>query len=220
VQDLDLDVNSGEILGVAGVAGNGQEELARLLARLVSPDSGLIEPSEQSAAYIPEDRGKEALALGASVADNAIAREYRRLSSGPLGWLSDSRVGPFVESILGRFGVQTPTANAPAESLSGGNQQRLVLGRELEGRPDLIVAHNPSRGLDVRSSRDLWSRLVEARNDGAAVVVISPDLAELIEYSDRIVVMYQGRIVGAASPDDVTVEQIGSMMVKGIARDD
>jgi simple sugar transport system ATP-binding protein len=117
--------------------------------------------------------------------------------------------------VLDRFQVRADSPNVRTENLSGGNQQRLVLGRELDGAPALIVAHNPTRGLDVRSSLEVWNGLVEARNRGAAVVAISPDLVELIEYSDRIVVIYQGRIVGQASPEESNIEWIGSLMVGG-----
>ena len=212
---LDLDVHAGEILGIAGVSGNGQEHLTRILARLTIPDSGLVEPPHVIAAYIPEDRATEGLALAATVADNAIARQYRNMSHPTTGWLRQSRVGPFVKLVLDRFQVRADSPNVRTENLSGGNQQRLVLGRELDGAPALIVAHNPTRGLDVRSSLEVWNGLVEARNRGAAVVAISPDLVELIEYSDRIVVIYQGRIVGQASPEESNIEWIGSLMVGG-----
>ena len=209
---IDLDVYPHEVLGVAGVAGNGQRELALLLAGVDRPVAGRVEPEGIRAAYIPEDRAQDGLALSLSVSRNAIVHAHRRVAAPPLRWLSPAAVGGLTRRILRTFDVRPPDPDASAGILSGGNQQKLVLGRELEEEPQLIVAHNPARGLDVRTALEVRNRLLEARRGGAAVVLITPDLEELLDVSDRVAVLYHGRIVGILNRDDVTATRLGRLM--------
>jgi general nucleoside transport system ATP-binding protein len=210
--EIDLEVHPSEVLGVAGVAGNGQRELALILAGVDPPDAGRAKPEGVRAAYIPEDRARDGLAPTLSVSRNAIVRAHRRMAAPPLRWLSPSSVRGFTRRILGAFAVRPADPQAPTTILSGGNQQKLVLGRELDEGPQLIVAHNPARGLDVRTALEVRNRLLEARRRGAAVVLITPDLEELLDLSDRVVVLYQGRIVGTLSRDEVSAGRLGRLM--------
>ena len=192
VRGLTLDVRAGEIVGVAGVEGNGQSTLADAIVGLV-PFSGTIEiPTDR--AVIPQDRQREALVLDWSVADNAtLGRQHRpELRRGPL--LDSARAREQAETIVDRFDVRTPSLDVTMRSLSGGNQQKIVIGRALFDRPRFVLAYNPTRGIDVGASALVRSQLMDARNAGAAILLISFDLDEILGLADRTCVIYRGAL--------------------------
>lgn len=212
LSDISLELYPREIVGVAGVAGNGQRELALVLVGVWPPDAGRIEPDDVEAAYIPEDRALDGLALDLPSARNAIVRSHPRLASSFLRRLSPLDVNRFTRTIMSSFDVRPADPHARTAVLSGGNQQKLVLGRELAESPRLIVAHNPARGLDLRTALEIRKRLLEARDEGAAIALITPDLDELLTLSDRVVVLYEGALVGDLARNEITATNLGRLM--------
>jgi simple sugar transport system ATP-binding protein len=224
VDDVSLEVRAGEIVGIAGVAGNGQRALTDAIAGLESPRTGAISvmgidvsdapPQKRFAAglaYVPEDRLGVGLAPKLPVAENAVMRAYRTLRRGPL--LSWRAAREYSEQIVERFEVKVGRMDLPLASLSGGNLQRLLLGRELTSGPDVIVASQPTRGLDVAGVRAIQRLLLEQRDGGTAVLMVSEDLDELLSLADRILVMVEGRIVGEFDAHSATRTEIGEAMM-------
>ena len=227
VDGVSFDLRLGEILGVAGVAGNGQRALTDAIAGLQKSAGGTVEvmgkdltsaPPRQrqraGLAYVPEDRLGVGLAPKLPITENAIMREYRALRRGPL--LSWSRARAYCDDLVRRFEVKVARVEAPMASLSGGNLQRLLLGRELSALPDVIVASQPTRGLDVAGVRSIQQLLVEQRDEGTGVLVISEDLDELLALADRIIVMVEGRIVGEFDARATSRAEIGEAMIGGM----
>lgn len=225
VREASFQLHEHEILGICGVTGNGQDELLRGIVGLLPSRGRLLlgdQPVERLSvrarakaglAYISPDRRREGLAISASVSDNAVGGHTEALSA--FGWLRRRSVRGFVGQLIERFAVKVGRVTAPAASLSGGNQQKLVVGREIMQQPRVLVASQPTRGVDLSGVTAVRSFLVEARNGGAAVLLSSEDLDELLELSDRIIVMYAGTIVAEARPP-YDVEGIGRSML-GIA---
>ncbi len=226
VEDLSFDVHAGEIFGVAGVEGNGQTELVESLTGLRVPASGVAtingtnilgkDPREiyrLGVAHIPEDRWELGLVLPFTLAENAILgvqrwEEFR----GPMSFLRWGKINQHVRELMERFDIQATGPGAPAKSLSGGNQQKLIVGRELAKNPDIIVAAQPTRGLDIGSAQYIRDLLVEMRNNDRAILLVSADLDEVLALSDRIAIMYEGRFMTIASPADLDRETIGLLM--------
>ncbi len=219
---VDLSVRSGEILGIAAVSGNGQDELAETLIGLRKPERGTISlrgrrltrPSVRARrkagfGYVSADRKHEGLALELSIAENAIATPaLGRLSR--LGWLTRSRVRSAVADVLTSGSVRYGSEKDPIASLSGGNQQRVVIARELRERPSVLVASQPTRGVDIRGIGFIHEQLREARDAGSAVVLFSEELDEIQALADRVVVLHQGRVVGelGRNADRVTLGKL------------
>jgi general nucleoside transport system ATP-binding protein len=228
VHDLDLEVRSGEILGVAGVEGNGQRELAEALIGLRSPTSGQIlidgrsvtglsvsEIRKRGVAYIPEDRHDRGLVLNMTLWENAVlGRQTRPGIVGRLGVLLIGRIKELATRLIRAFDVRARSIAVEAATLSGGNQQKLILARELDESPRLLVAHQPTRGLDVGAIEFVWRKILEQKASGAGVLLISAELDEIYELSDRIVTIYEGRITGEYPPDAPPTE-IGIGMTGG-----
>lgn len=224
LKDVSMMVKEGEIVGVAGMAGSGQRELSEVIAGLRRPVAGRVslfgedvtylgprEMMERGVAYVPEDRVGVGLAPNLKVEENLILRRYRYPPFSK-GFILDSRkVRHFAELLIREFGI-IATPDAPTRSLSGGNMQRLLLARELSQMPSLIVACYPTRGLDVRSANYVKGLLLEHRRRGAGVLLISEDLEELLEISDRILAMREGRIVGEVREKETTAERLGLLM--------
>jgi simple sugar transport system ATP-binding protein len=210
--DVDLAVRRREIVGVAGIAGNGQEALAEVLRGLAQPSSGRISRVSSHAAYIPEDRATDGLAMTLPISDNAILYRHREPRFSKLGHLDAGAIGAFASELARAAGIPAPRPTLPAGALSGGNQQKLVIARELDMHPNLIIAHNPYRGLDVGAANAVRGRLLDARDAGAAIVLISPDLDELFDIAGRIVFLSQGRIVGTVDPRNTAIEEVGHML--------
>jgi ABC-type uncharacterized transport system ATPase subunit len=221
-------IRAGEVLGIAGVAGNGQRELAETLTGLRPATGGTVtldgqnltnQPTaliaEAGVAHVPEDRLATGLVGSMDIASNAIMRRYRTqpISQGP--FLRRRRVGQFADSIIHRYDVQPARKTVRAALLSGGNQQKLIIGRELSGEPAVIIAMHPTRGVDVGATETIHRLLMEQRDRGAAILLMAEDLDELIALSDRIAVIYDGRITGEVSAIGADPADIGVLMTGG-----
>jgi ABC-type uncharacterized transport system ATPase subunit len=218
-------VRGGEILGLAGVAGNGQRELVEVLAGLRPARRGRVrvlgrdvtnrsarEILEAGAAHIPEDRIRTGIVPGMSVAENLVLRRYRYppFARGPL--LDYAAITQFARGLIEEYEIATPSPDLPAKLLSGGNIQRLILARELAAGPGLIIASHPTYGLDVSATEQIHGLLLRRREQGAGVFLVSEDLDEVLALSDRVAVMFRGEIVGTVPADRASPEQIGLMM--------
>ncbi len=225
-----LDVYGGEIVGVAGVEGNGQTALVDLLSSLVSADSGAVtvagtavDPSKTGAmsaagvAIIPEDRHASGCVLDMTVAENLFLVDVSRLAR--RGFYDPAQMTARAVELIDEFEIQTSGPQAPFWSLSGGNQQRVVLARELSGNPKVLVAAQPTRGLDVGAIEWMSNRLRQVADSGVGVLLISSELEEILQLSDRVAVLFGGRIVGEVNRGQVDLEQLG-MLMGGAALDD
>lgn len=225
LRDASVVVRAGEIVGIAGVEGSGQRELVETVVGLRRPLRGTIRVAGRSAdglgvldrrrlglAFISEDRDNEGACLTASLADNVIAIDYDAAPLARLGQLRPGAIARFTHDILERFGVVGGTAVMPARALSGGNVQRLVVGRELRRIPRLLVAAHPARGVDVRGTAFIDAQLDAARASGAAILLVSEELSELIELADRLLVLFGGRIVAELEAGAATPERLGALM--------
>jgi simple sugar transport system ATP-binding protein len=225
LRDVDLEVRAGETLGIAGVAGNGQRELAEVVTGLRPVTAGTIRIAGQDltnasagkiaragVAHIPEDRLATGLIGGMDLSANAILRDYARppLCSGP--FLVAKAVSGFTDRLISSHDVKAPGRWARLRTLSGGNQQKLLLARELAGSPRLIVAVHPTRGVDIGATEAIHEALREQRARGAATLLISEDLDELLALSDRIAVFFAGRVMGELPARGANPEQIGLLM--------
>jgi simple sugar transport system ATP-binding protein len=228
VKDVSLVVRHGEIVGVAGVAGNGQRELAEAITGIRPPAGGSVsvdgrklrasDPRSAIAAgvaHVPEDRLGTAVAPSRSISENAVLKSYRgkSVSWGPIVlWPSVHR---HARELITRYSVATPGPHLRARDLSGGNLQKLVLGREFEGKPRVLIAASPTRGLDVGAIETVHAYLRQAAEEAVAVLLISEDLDEILALSDRVLVMYEGELTGEFDPASATVEEIGLAMAGG-----
>jgi simple sugar transport system ATP-binding protein len=225
VQDVSFDIRAGQVFGIAGVEGNGQSELVEALMGIRPAKSGRItlngtdltrqttrERRLAGIGYIPEDRQRQGLVLEGSLWENRVLGHSDSPPNikGPLIDRAGARRD--TERIVSEFDVRTPGIDIPALALSGGNQQKLIVGRELSGSPVLLIASQPTRGVDVGAQAAIWEHIRNARGAGLAVLLISADLEELIGMSDAIQVILRGRFVGAADPATVTAEELGSAM--------
>ncbi|MCL4561530.1 MAG: ABC transporter ATP-binding protein [Chloroflexi bacterium] len=225
VRDVSLEVHKGEILGIAGVEGNGQRELVEAIVGLRPAIKGAIQVKgkeitglsvrdrrETGISCVPEDRYVRGVALGASIEDNLIVGNYFKepMSKGQV--LNLSKIADFARDMVKKFDVRTPGTTIPAFTLSGGNLQKVVLAREISAEPELLIVAQPTRGLDVGSIEFVHRRIVEARDKGAAVLLVSAELEEVMSLSDRISVIYEGRIVGTIDADLATEEGLGLWM--------
>jgi simple sugar transport system ATP-binding protein len=229
VRGVSLEVRAGEIVAIAGVAGNGQRELAETIAGIRAPAEGTVQvrgralrPGDPRSAigagvaYVPEDRLGTGVAPSLSIASNLVLKSYRRppASNGPL--LRLRRIRENAVELIRRHRIATPGPSAPARLLSGGNLQKVVLAREFSGRPSLLVAAAPTRGLDVGAIETVHDYLRDAAADGVAVLLISEDLDEILALADRIAVIYEGAIAGEVDRAGASVEEIGLLMA-GVA---
>ena len=225
VDDVSLEVHAGEILGIAGVAGNGQSELEEVIAGLRSAESGSVEVcalnvtnasphkvGESGLAHIPSDRYQRGMLQDFSVAENLVIERFDRAPFTHRGMLDWKQIFGEARELVEMFDVRTPSVQTPAGKLSGGNTQKMILARELARKPRVLLAAQPTRGLDVNAIEFIHTRLVEQRDAGAAILLISTELDEIFTLSDRIAVMYAGRIVGLVDAARVDVNQLGLMM--------
>jgi len=231
VRDVSFDVRAGEIVGVAGVEGNGQTELIEALAGLVTPSQigGAVELGgrditrasareryELGIAHVPEDRHRRGLLLDFDLAENSILGvHYRKpaVSFGPLLDLAGIRDRAL--EIIRDFDVRPANPDLPARALSGGNQQKLIIGREFELRPKLLLVSQPTRGVDIGAIEFIHRKLVRLRDEGCAILLVSAELEEVTSLADRLLVIYHGRIVGEVDPKRTSQEEIGLMMTGG-----
>lgn len=227
LKDVNLEVRQGEILGIVGVSGNGQKPLVETICGLQPPETGDVSilgqpwnrffaqrPWEDGLSYIPEDRQGLAVCMGLDLVDNFLLTTREGFSSGP--WLSKHAAEKKAKGLIESFGVKPGNVRALARQLSGGNLQKMVLAREFYRKPRLIVAEQPTQGLDIAATEDVWNLLLKAR-EKTGILLITGDLSEALTLSDRIAVMFGGRIMDTFSTSDTEkIDQIGLMMA-GVA---
>jgi simple sugar transport system ATP-binding protein len=225
LSDISFTIHAGEVLGVAGVEGNGQTELVEAVVGMRKPSSGVVELSDQDVTswgtrerrasgvgYIPEDRHRHGLLLDAPLWENRILGHQTREPSVKGVWINREGARKDSQRIVDGYDVRTPGIDTTARALSGGNQQKFIVGREMSGEPKLLVASHPTRGVDVGAQAAIWDQIREARRRGLAVLLISADLDELIGLSDSLKVILRGRFVGDFDPQTVTPQELGAAM--------
>ncbi len=225
LRDLSLQVRAGEILGIAGVAGNGQHELAEVLTGLRKPSSGKLllgnQPLDEHTnwmevgrrlAHIPEDRAAVGSVPGLGVGENLILKRFNRPPISTHWSINYAAVHENGVRLVDAYKISTPSVETPVRMLSGGNLQKVILARETSGQPQLMIAVHPTRGLDVGAIEGIHKLLIEIRDQGAAILLISEELDELFSLADRIAVIYEGQIAGETSPDKANLEIVGLMM--------
>ncbi|HEX9311984.1 MAG TPA: ABC transporter ATP-binding protein [Actinomycetota bacterium] len=225
LQDIGFEIHRGEVVGIAGVEGNGQAELVQVIMGLRTADQGRIslsgrditrdsthERREAGIGYIPEDRQEMGLLLEAPLWENAMLghQDKAPFSSGP--WVNKAGARARTAEMIEEFRLVTPGVDVSAFALSGGNQQKLIVAREMTAKPNLLIASQPTRGIDVGAQAAVWEAIREARRRGMALLLISADLEELIGLSDTLYVIYGGRLVAKLDPNEVTPEELGSYM--------
>ncbi len=228
VKGLSLDVRAGEIVGVAGIDGNGETELVKAITGLTKVDSGSIKLhnkdttnqrprkiTEQSVGHVPEDRHRDGLVLEMTVAENIALQTYYKPPMSKYGFLDYNKINSHARELMEEFDVRGAGEWVSASSLSGGNQQKAIIAREIDRNPDLLIVSQPTRGLDVGAIEYIHKRLIQARDEGKAVLVISFELDEILNVSDRIAVIHDGQIQGIVSPETTTKQELGILMVGG-----
>ena len=227
VRGVDLEVRGGEIVALAGVDGNGQQELVDAIAGLAVPESGSIvvggvevagrgvrAATDAGVAHIAEDRHRRGLVLPFTLAENLALREYRSPELSRRGLLQVRRIATRARGLLKEYDVRGGNETSLASSLSGGNQQKVCIAREIASNPKLLIAHQPTRGLDVGAIEFVHRRLIAERDAGRGILLVSLESEEVRSLADRILVIYEGRIVGELPPD-ATEEQLGILMTGG-----
>ncbi len=233
VDDVSLRIHQGEIVGIAGVEGNGQHEMVSAIIGTLDPAAGTValngedlahrsvrERREAGVAYVPQDRHVEGLLLEAPLWENTALGHQTQKPFAKGIWIDRTGTRDRTESIRDRYDVRTPNIDVSAHALSGGNQQKLILGREIMSKPDLLIASHPTRGIDVGAQAAVWDHLRTARAEGLATLLISADLDELIGLSDSIVVMFHGKLVAKLDPSEVTPRTLGAYMTGARLDDD
>jgi simple sugar transport system ATP-binding protein len=231
VRGLSLDVRAGEIVGIAGVDGNGQSELIDAITGLRRAAGGRVVIGDEDVSskggmarldaglgHIPEDRQRRGLVLDFSLAENLALHDYDHEPASRFGWLFPKRLVAKAATLLQEFDVRGGGPQTRADGLSGGNQQKVVLAREIDRNPRVLIAAQPTRGLDVGAIEFVHRRLVEERDEGRGILLVSLELEEILSLSDRILVMYEGRIVGEFTPG-VSEEELGVAMTGGGRRE-
>jgi simple sugar transport system ATP-binding protein len=223
LDNINFEIKAGEILGIAGVSGNGQVELANIISGIQVDYSGEIFINGQDVSgkgvksrkklnlsYIPENRLGVGLAPGVSILDNSIVKDYFKTRRGP--HLSKTKTKTYLENLINTFSIKAPDSKAEISTLSGGNMQKLLMGRELISKPEVIIASQPTRGLDVNAVEAIHNLLVDQRDGGSAILLISEDLDELFKLSNRLLVMYEGKIVKSFDIGNADINNVGLAM--------
>ena len=229
LRGLSVEVRAGEIIGVAGVSGNGQRELADVISGIRKVKEGRIvldgedisnynplQIIDRGMGYIPEDRMHEGTIPSFSVRENLILKDYRSEPLSKAFFLQKGRIDQQAASLIDAFNVKTPDMNTSCASLSGGNIQKVILAREITRKPKALVAAYPIRGLDIGASEYVHDQLIQAREDGMAVLLISEELDELLDLCDRIAVIYEGKILDVLPREECTKQELGLLMA-GVA---
>ncbi|AXM87825.1 ABC transporter ATP-binding protein [Anoxybacillus ayderensis] len=225
VDHLHLTVHAGEIVGIAGVDGNGQTELIEAITGLMKSESGSIrlngkeirnltprQITETGVGHIPQDRHKHGLILDFPIGENMVLQTYYKEPYSKRGILNFKAIYDKARQLIQEFDVRTPDEYTKARALSGGNQQKAIIGREVDRDPDLLIAAQPTRGLDVGAIEFIHKRLIEQRDKGKAVLLVSFELDEIMNVSDRIAVIYEGKIVAIVDPKETTEQELGLLM--------
>jgi ABC-type uncharacterized transport system ATPase subunit len=229
LSDISLTIGKGEIVGIAGVDGNGQSQLAQLVTGVISPDNGqvLLKSKKISkflpenfiksnVSHIPEDRNKMGLVGNMSIKENIVlkATEKAQFSLGKGWFLKNKAITEYASKMKEKYDIRCDSIEQETRNLSGGNQQKIILAREIEENPDLLVAVHPTRGLDIGATRYVHDKMIASRDKGCGVLLISADFDEVLKLSDRIVVMFEGKIVGTFSGKNPPIDEI-SLAIAG-----
>lgn len=225
VKQLNLEVRAGEIVGIAGIDGNGQSELVEAITGLIKSESGIIKlndiditnknprkVTESGVGHIPQDRHKHGLVLDYTVGENLILQTYYKKPYSNKFFLSYKEIYKKAKQLIKEYDVRTPSEYTLARSLSGGNQQKTIISREIDRSPDLLIASQPTRGLDVGAIEFIHNKLIEERDKGKAVLLVSFELDEIFDLSDRIAVMFNGNIVANLNPNETNEQELGLLM--------
>lgn len=228
VNNLSLSVRAGEIVGIAGVEGNGQRELVQGITGLRKIESGKVlinnkdatdasphQVHEMGVAHVPEDRERDGLVASYSIADNLVLNRFDEAEFSRRGVRQSGPIKKLAGSLVDKFDVRTPSIETRAGSLSGGNKQKLVIARELAWEPELLIAAQPTRGVDVGSIEFIHNQIVQARDNGAAVLLVSAELDEVLGLADRVAVIYAGKIVAVLDQKDAERNKVGRLMAGG-----
>jgi simple sugar transport system ATP-binding protein len=225
LRGIDLEVASGEILGLAGVSGNGQPEMAQVITGLRPATSGQVlldgedvtgqtpmELIEKGLAYIPEERNRDGMIEDFTVSENLIMRDLDHEPYSRRSVMNFSAIDEQSGNLVQSFNVKTPALDTPMKNLSGGNAQKVILARELSRHPKVLIAAQPTRGVDIGATEYIHDLIIQQRDTGTATLLISEDLDEIMALSDRIAVIFHGEIMGIVDREDAVPEQIGLMM--------
>ena len=228
VKNLSLDVRAGEIVGIAGIDGNGQSELIQAITGLRKVESGSIDLkgnsivglhprqiTELSVGHVPEDRHRDGLILEMMISENIALQTYYKEPHSKNGILNYSNITSYAKNLMEEFDVRAASELVPAAALSGGNQQKAIIAREIDRDPDLLIVSQPTRGLDVGAIEYIHKRLIEERDNGKAVLIVSFELDEILNVSDRIAVIHDGKIQGIVSPETTNKQELGVLMAGG-----
>ncbi len=228
VKNLSLDVRAGEIVGIAGIDGNGQSELIQAITGLRKIESGSVELkgqsivglhprqiTEMSVGHVPEDRHRDGLVLEMMISENIALQTYYKEPLSKKGILNYSNIINYAKKLMQEFDVRAASEIVPASALSGGNQQKAIIAREVDRNPDLLIVSQPTRGLDVGAIEYIHKRLIQERDNGKAVLVVSFELDEILNVSDRIAVIHDGKIQGIVTPETANKQELGVLMAGG-----
>ncbi|EFX40437.1 ABC transporter ATP-binding protein [Streptococcus peroris] len=228
VKNLSLDVRAGEIVGIAGIDGNGQSELIQAITGLRKIESGSVELkgqsivglhprqiTELSVGHVPEDRHRDGLVLEMMISENIALQTYYKEPLSKKGILNYTNIIDYAKKLMQEFDVRAASEIVPAQALSGGNQQKAIIAREIDRNPDLLIVSQPTRGLDVGAIEYIHKRLIQERDNGKAVLVVSFELDEILNVSDRIAVIHDGKIQGIVTPETTNKQELGVLMAGG-----
>ena len=228
VKNLSLDVRAGEIVGIAGIDGNGQSELIQVITGLRKIESGSVELkgqsivglhprqiTEMSVGHVPEDRHRDGLVLEMMISENIALQTYYKEPLSKKGILNYTNIIGYAKQLMQEFDVRAASEIVPASALSGGNQQKAIIAREVDRNPDLLIVSQPTRGLDVGAIEYIHKRLIQERDNGKAVLVVSFELDEILNVSDRIAVIHDGKIQGIVTPETTNKQELGVLMAGG-----
>ena len=228
VKNLSLDVRAGEIVGIAGIDGNGQSELIQAITGLRKIESGSVELkgqsivglhprqiTELSVGHVPEDRHRDGLVLEMMISENIALQTYYKEPLSKKGILNYTNILDYAKKLMQEFDVRAASEIVPAQALSGGNQQKAIIAREIDRNPDLLIVSQPTRGLDVGAIEYIHKRLIQERDNGKAVLVVSFELDEILNVSDRIAVIHDGKIQGIVTPETTNKQELGVLMAGG-----
>ena len=228
VKNLSLDVRAGEIVGIAGIDGNGQSELIQAITGLRKIESGSVELkgqsivglhprqiTEMSVGHVPEDRHRDGLVLEMLISENIALQTYYKEPLSKKGILNYTNIIGYAKQLMQEFDVRAASEIVPAAALSGGNQQKAIIAREVDRNPDLLIVSQPTRGLDVGAIEYIHKRLIQERDNGKAVLVVSFELDEILNVSDRIAVIHDGKIQGIVTPETTNKQELGVLMAGG-----
>lgn len=232
VKELSLDVRAGEIVGIAGIDGNGQSELIQAITGLRKVKSGSIKIkgqevvglsprkiTEMNVSHVPEDRHRDGLVLEMMLSENIALQTYYKEPLSKNGVLNYNQINSYARKLMEEFDVRAANEIVPASALSGGNQQKAIIAREVDRNPDLLIVSQPTRGLDVGAIEYIHKRLIGERDKGKAVLVVSFELDEILNLSDRIAVIHDGKIQGIVKPSETNKQELGILMAGGVIKE-